>query len=1441
MTWTAATFNDMPDYTIPVSIPGSANYQSVSTISDFISAWNNTSIDAIQYTGPYSNSFVTLDLNAKIQSGQTRYITSTKDLPPMDIKNGADNKTLIFTNNHISVNQAPSAGMRFRLIDAQNVIFNRLNAAFHGFELISCANTRNKITKNIRVQNSIWEGTQTSLGEYVGFIYRSRQSAINASDFNQNGQWKGEFEDIVLANVHAKNLSDFVQLQGEYETSNQHYSDYDYKRFYMQGCWVEAPAQLSEDGFDFKATSKTWANRAIIEQCIFTGFRAVDGGNVKSNGAAGGGHILDCKYEIRNSIIHDCNRGVGASSWGGRTDIIDCRFSDIPDRAFIANQEPGVTREINIRGCLFDNINRMFFNQGDITLTDNVFRNVGGAGTTFGLSGGGNISDTSLFPGISGTANATFTNEPDLVLPGDDVAQFSGFPTDHAWHPNNTPAPVVLDFTVPMDGQQHDFDTNREINHIGTRNIGGGGSNNLPTDSYGHYKFIGSLSADDKKAGIEADLSAMHSGSQKWNGSTKKGYRGALIRVWWKHFETSENNYNGAYVNYLDTLFDECDANGTYLMPNVLDIRFGLSASNADPTKAHIPGYLEDNGHACVSGNVSNIGACAKLWNTYPADRYIALLKFFFDRYSSHPSFLGVMMPETARSEHTGGSYSTASNYKNRADLFFPSYKRIVDEVNAYYMAGNKNAYLNMHVNFMTGTQDYVPDLFAHAATKVGVEIGTPDFNRTWYPLIPGQTGKQVLAYTEMYNYKDTLVIAPSVETRDQENTPNNTYKMAFEEGNISIEPNRIYWFRWHPSNHPTYQGLVDQLLENKGWHINRNVPTQDQGGGGTIVGKNPTYVDSTFAGDLLKLTARSNASESVTDDFTVEFKDNLGNDENVIARFQDTNIPIGTQTNYSPIYKDLTTADVLGAAEPGWIEDTQYAGYNGAFALKSVGVNANFANGTNEHGQYINIDLTSIQSLDQYIYLRVRARDGSSNSFFAKVGAEIVPDGGHQTISPIEAYQWIAIKTLDQTAFRRFTDTDNTIRIYVRERNLLVDGYVVIDAREPNAPTGLQGYVGELWPGTSNISGPDDISLVRTQDIDLTFTVTLTAGVNSSVNDLVVVDQNNTVVPFTTNVQTIAGPPQVFYVTATVTAQAVGNYTIVCTATVGEISIEERVALDVTELSQNQWPTGVGATIPIQQNVTVGSTFTITPNVQNPANFVLKDDRWDVTGTAVTQNTATNDSGVFYAGSVGQVTVTYTLERADNPADPLIYTMVVNSTAAVVIGDDTYTIANSSSPTELDVLVNDAQTRITTFTQPSQGSVAFNSDNTKLVYTPQTGYIGETSFTYNADQGENVNAATATVTINSVDADSFDGSVKVGIGLTRTGKAGTSFEFQMKVIENPNNYNIAPTWIDNFPIEILTSFPNGKGGEIFILETSRVIENLEDVTGSVRLEINEG
>ncbi|WP_309242985.1 Ig-like domain-containing protein [Hyalangium versicolor] len=149
------------------------------------------------------------------------------------------------------------------------------------------------------------------------------------------------------------------------------------------------------------------------------------------------------------------------------------------------------------------------------------------------------------------------------------------------------------------------------------------------------------------------------------------------------------------------------------------------------------------------------------------------------------------------------------------------------------------------------------------------------------------------------------------------------------------------------------------------------------------------------------------------------------------------------------------------------------------------------------------------------------------------------------------------------------------------------------------------------------------------------------------------------------------------------------------------------------------------------------------------------------LTVTAVTQpanGTVTLTSGVVSflpaAGFSGTTTFTYTVSDGNGGTDTATVTVTVSgSNHPPTANDDSFTVLKDSGATVLDVLANDTTApdvgetlTVTAVTQPTNGTVTLSGGT--VSFTPPTGFVGVTSFTYTVSDGSG-GTDTATVTVS--------------------------------------------------------------------------------------------
>jgi uncharacterized repeat protein (TIGR01451 family) len=122
-----------------------------------------------------------------------------------------------------------------------------------------------------------------------------------------------------------------------------------------------------------------------------------------------------------------------------------------------------------------------------------------------------------------------------------------------------------------------------------------------------------------------------------------------------------------------------------------------------------------------------------------------------------------------------------------------------------------------------------------------------------------------------------------------------------------------------------------------------------------------------------------------------------------------------------------------------------------------------------------------------------------------------------------------------------------------------------------------------------------------------------------------------------------------------------------------------------------------------------------------------------------------------------GVDTFTYTIRDADGQQSTATVTVTVTGSNDVpMAADDTFTVAEDSGPTRLDIRANDVgvvdQPVVTAATDPPHGTVAVNADGS-VTYTPDPDYHGPDSFSYTVtDADGQMSMAMVSITVTSVD-----------------------------------------------------------------------------------------
>ncbi len=202
------------------------------------------------------------------------------------------------------------------------------------------------------------------------------------------------------------------------------------------------------------------------------------------------------------------------------------------------------------------------------------------------------------------------------------------------------------------------------------------------------------------------------------------------------------------------------------------------------------------------------------------------------------------------------------------------------------------------------------------------------------------------------------------------------------------------------------------------------------------------------------------------------------------------------------------------------------------------------------------------------------------------------------------------------------------------------------------------------------------------------------------------------------------------------------------------------------------------------------------------------------LTVTAVTQpttgGTVTLTGGVVSftpaAGFTGIATFTYTLSDGNGGTDTATVTVRVGLPPVnlPVASDDTFSVAEDSTDTVLDVLANDTADpatggtlRVTAVTQPATGGTVTLTSSGTVTFTPTPNFNGTVTFTYTVeDAARGTDTATVTVTVTPVN------DVPVALDDSFT----VPFNSEANVLNVLANDSIAPDTGETITVTAVTS-----------------------------------
>lgn len=220
--------------------------------------------------------------------------------------------------------------------------------------------------------------------------------------------------------------------------------------------------------------------------------------------------------------------------------------------------------------------------------------------------------------------------------------------------------------------------------------------------------------------------------------------------------------------------------------------------------------------------------------------------------------------------------------------------------------------------------------------------------------------------------------------------------------------------------------------------------------------------------------------------------------------------------------------------------------------------------------------------------------------------------------------------------------------------------------------------------------------------------------------------------------------------------------------ARVGAATIDASVSLTTddpaaVDVHVNEAPDAVDDTVNGTQDVV--ASFAVLGNDTDP-----EDDPLTVTAASTPSHGSTAVTGggtrVQYtpdSGWTGSDSFTYTISDGNGGTDTATVSVTVAAPAALALSPDTAT-ATSGQPTDVDVLANDtgnAPLDVTAVGTPGHGTVTVTGDGTGVRYTPDSGFEGSDSFTYDvSDATAQAGQETVTVTVSPPALEGADDTV---------------------------------------------------------------------------------
>ena len=165
----------------------------------------------------------------------------------------------------------------------------------------------------------------------------------------------------------------------------------------------------------------------------------------------------------------------------------------------------------------------------------------------------------------------------------------------------------------------------------------------------------------------------------------------------------------------------------------------------------------------------------------------------------------------------------------------------------------------------------------------------------------------------------------------------------------------------------------------------------------------------------------------------------------------------------------------------------------------------------------------------------------------------------------------------------------------------------------------------------------------------------------------------------------------------------------------------------------------------PTTLNITLGSGITFTAVSYTGAGSV------GFTSTAITYTPPDDFTG--QSNITSGENVTYTLSNGTQVTEAITVTAVNDAPVAV---NDTATVTEDASLTSITVLDDDTDAdgdslTVSAISTSGSGTVAINSDNARINYTPAANFNGTETITYTVSDGTTTDTGTLTITVTAV------------------------------------------------------------------------------------------